>query len=85
MFFEMELALCERFPALDPFTLRRTRAAEVFRLMSRINDQNQRRLVRRKKTKTEEELGISLKPGEYITYNSDGEPVLNRPASDDWY
>ena len=53
--------------------------------MSRINDQNQRRLVRRKKTKAEEELGISLKPGEYITYNSDGEPVLNRPASDDWY
>lgn len=32
----MEVGLCERFPALSPFTVRRTRASEVFLLMRRM-------------------------------------------------
>ena len=51
----MELNVCERFPALSPFDIRRERASEVFRLVSRINRSNiyrekestQKRVIRR--------------------------------------
>lgn len=47
----MEIAICERFPALSPFDIRRERATEVFLLMRRMNDYNgrQRKAQSRKK------------------------------------
>lgn len=38
MFFEIEINLCERFPALTPFTIRKQRAYEVFLLINRLNN-----------------------------------------------
>ena len=35
-FFEITTTLCKIFPALDPFTIRRTRAREVFILINRL-------------------------------------------------
>ena len=35
--FDMQLSLCERFPAYTPTILRRERAREVFLLISRLN------------------------------------------------
>lgn len=35
--FEMARTLCEAFPALTPFSIRRERAREVFLLIKRIN------------------------------------------------
>lgn len=37
MFFEMQMVLLERFPALSPFELRKTSAYEVFLLIRRLN------------------------------------------------
>lgn len=34
----MEISLCERFPALSPFDIRKQRAAEVFLLVRRLNN-----------------------------------------------
>ena len=57
LFFEMEVSICERFPALSPFDVRRTRAAEVFLLMRRMkkynaqqskNEKQGKRVIRRK-------------------------------------
>ena len=38
LFFEMEISLCERFPALSPFDIRKQRAGEVFLLVRRLNN-----------------------------------------------
>lgn len=38
-FFELQLTLCERFPALTPFEIRKQRAYEVFLLVRRLNTQ----------------------------------------------
>lgn len=40
MFFEMELGLCERFPSLTPFQIRREKAKEVFLLIKRLKQSN---------------------------------------------
>ena len=37
----MELNLCEKFPALTPFQIRREKAREVFLLVKRLKDYNQ--------------------------------------------
>lgn len=34
-FFEIEMTLCERFPALTPFSIRRIQAREIFTFMER--------------------------------------------------
>ena len=39
----MELNICERFPSLSPFDVRRERASEVFRLIGRIRKSNTHR------------------------------------------
>lgn len=36
----MEVGISERFPSLSPVTVRRTRAAEVFTLIRRLNNYN---------------------------------------------
>ena len=37
LLFEMQMSLCERFPALTPLALRREKAREVFILVTRYN------------------------------------------------
>jgi len=37
--FDLELTLCERFPNLSPFSIRKERASEVFCLVKRLNKQ----------------------------------------------
>lgn len=39
----MTLNICERFPSLSPFDVRRERASEVFRLVGRISKSNEYR------------------------------------------
>lgn len=36
----MELNLCERFPALTPFSIRKEKAGEVFLLVRRLKEYN---------------------------------------------
>lgn len=38
IFFELEISLIERFPSLTPFTVRQTKATEVFLLIRRLNN-----------------------------------------------
>lgn len=45
MFFEIELTLSERFPAMTPISIRRERAAEVFLLVRRLNSQTERAIA----------------------------------------
>lgn len=40
LFFEMEISICERFPSLSPFDVRREKASEVFLLMRRMSNYN---------------------------------------------
>ena len=35
LFFELEMSLCERFPAMTPLSIRKERAVDVFRLIVR--------------------------------------------------
>lgn len=37
MFFEINMGLCERFPSLDPFMVRKKTAYEVFSIIGRLN------------------------------------------------
>lgn len=37
LFFEIELNICELFPCLSPFDVRKQKATEVFLLLRRIN------------------------------------------------
>ena len=36
----MELNICEKFPSLSPFDVRREKATEIFLLMRRLNNYN---------------------------------------------
>jgi len=45
----MEISICERFPALSPFDVRRTKAAEVFLLIRRMNNYNKQNKSGKKK------------------------------------
>lgn len=36
----MEISICERFPSMSPFDVRRERAGEVFLLIRRLNNYN---------------------------------------------
>ena len=40
MFFEMQLSICERFPSLTPFDVRKQPFAEVFLLIRRLHKSN---------------------------------------------
>ena len=40
--FDIQMSLCERFPTLTPFMLRREKAREVFLLISRLNKHSQK-------------------------------------------
>jgi hypothetical protein len=47
----MTLNICERFPALSPFDVRKERASEVFRLVGRIKKSNSHRMKESSKKK----------------------------------
>ena len=47
LFFEVDINLSERFPALTPFSIRRTKASEVFLLLRRMTDYNAREAKRK--------------------------------------
>ena len=38
----MELTLCERFPSLNPFQIRKEKACEVFLLLRRLRNNNEK-------------------------------------------
>lgn len=38
----MEIGISERFPSMDPVRIRRTRAAEIFLLIRRLNEYTER-------------------------------------------
>ena len=42
IFFELEVNLCDRFPGLTPFSVRKERASEVFLLTRRLNGLQER-------------------------------------------
>lgn len=68
------MTLCERFPALTPFEIREKSVYEVFLLINRLNAYGKRQKKGSKGSK-----GVSE------TRNKQGETVIRRPASDDWY
>lgn len=43
MFFELELNICDRFPNLSPFDVRKQRVREVFLLVRRLNNFNSKK------------------------------------------
>lgn len=66
--------LCQRYPALSPFAVRRERAAEVFLLVNRINDKNAREGAR--------DTGAGAPRGN-IRRDAKGNVHIRRRASDD--
>lgn len=42
IFFEMTMNLCKWFPSLSPFGIRREKAVEVLKLISRLGDRGRR-------------------------------------------
>lgn len=46
----MELSICETFPSLSPFDVRRERAAEIFLLMRRLSKHNEHKAKKERKT-----------------------------------
>ena len=49
LFFDLTVYVCERFPALDPLTIRRSNGHEVFLMLSRLYDYNEREKKTKKK------------------------------------
>ena len=47
--FEMEMNLCEKFPAMTPLTLRREKAREVFVMIARYNRFSRKKKKQEKK------------------------------------
>ncbi len=71
MFFDLEDNLCQRYPALTPFIVRRECVGEVFLLIKRIN------------TKAEREQGI--RRNDEIIEDGRGNRVIRREAGDDFF
>lgn len=65
------MSLCERFPSLTPFEIRKQSFYEVFLLVRRMQRYNK---------------GRRAENTEKVKYNpKTKEKVIRRPASDDWY
>ena len=70
--FDMQMNLCERFPAMTPLTLRREKAREVFLLISRLNTHSE----------------YNKQPNESPTPTptvKNGQKVIRKPAGDNWF
>lgn len=46
MFFDLEVTICERFPALSPFQVRRASVYEVCLLTKRLNEYSRKKGIR---------------------------------------
>lgn len=57
IFFDIEVTICERFPALSPFDIREREAREVFLLIERLSRYN-----RRKKKETKDGKQVIRRP-----------------------
>lgn len=72
LFFDLNDNLCQRYPALTPFMVRRERFGEVTKLLQRVNGK-----VMRSK-------GISA--GDRVWRDSNGDTHIRRRATNDnWY
>lgn len=69
----MNVNLCDRFPALDPFRVRAQRFHDVLLIFRRLNEKSNAETGGKNKNKNV--------PGSYVKNG-----VLHRPAlNDDWY
>ena len=75
----MKTALCRKFPALDPFAVRRERYRDVLRIFARLRDQ-----AERDSTPTPEKPGKDKLPKGWIRQvDSKGNVTIMRPATND--
>lgn len=51
IFFELQMNICERFPSLSPFDVRKKSAYEVFLLIRRLSNYNEKEPSTRKRVK----------------------------------
>ena len=65
----MTVRLSERFPAMTPLSLRKERAVDVFRLITRFNRMSARENERENKR----------------TITVRGKKMVRKPAGDDWW
>lgn len=78
--FDLADNLCQRYPALTPFEVRREKFGEVALLIRRLNAQSKRK-------GNEQELnGIKTKSADEVIRYENGDVKIRRPATDDsWY
>ena len=75
----MNTALCRKFPALDPFAVRREKYRDVLRIFARLRDQ-----AERDSTPTPEKPGKDKLPKGWIRQvDSKGNVTIMRPATND--
>jgi hypothetical protein len=73
----MNTALCRKFPALDPFAVRRERYRDVLRIFARLRDQAERDSAPEKPSKDK------LPKGWIRQVDSKGNVTIMRPATND--
>ena len=72
LMFDIADRLCQRYPALTPFQVRRERYREVMLLVSRVTEAANR--------------SAAQKPAESVWCDSNGDKHIRRPARDDsWF
>ena len=69
LFFQMELNISDRFPALTPIKIRKTKATEIFLLLRRLTKHNQR----------------EQKDAAAYTSKTSGKKIIRRKAGDNWF
>ena len=79
--FDLADNLCQRYPALTPFMVRREKFGEVTLLVRRLNKQSKRN------GNNEKEInGIKTKTADEVIQYENGDIKIRRPATDDsWY
>ena len=73
----MNTALCRKFPALDPFAVRRERYRDVLRIFARLRDQAER------DSAPEKPNTDKLPKGWIRQVDSKGNVTIMRPATND--
>jgi hypothetical protein len=75
----MNTALCRKFPALDPFAVRRERYHDVLRIFARLRDQAERDSA----PTPEKPIKDKLPQGWIKQVDSKGNVTIMRPATND--
>lgn len=74
LFFDLAENLCGRYPALTPLSIRREKFGEVILLVNRIN------------AKDAKKNGVTVKSGESVRRDKNGNVHIRREAKhDNWY